>query len=206
MDNKISIPWLLVASPQLEDPNFTNSVVLMVEENPEGAMGFIVNRPSEMPLKDLISEGLKVPPALPAWVGGPVESTTGFILHNQPHIRHETDTDIEVSEGIILSSSANTLEHMTENASRRIDMLAKLDTAKESLDVETLYPYRFLVGYGGWNKEQLDEEIRRGSWLQIPMDNELLFNTPWSKMWERAIASIGFTPNKLVHADQPYLN
>ncbi len=204
MDKDITIPWLLVASPQLEDPNFKNTVVLMVEENHEGAMGFVVNRPSETPLKELITVDVKIPPAVPAWVGGPVESTTGFILHNQNDITDEKDIDL--GEGVILSSSAETLTFMTLDAEKRLDKLSKLDLSKDEFDVDTLYPFRFLAGYAAWASEQLDGEIRRGSWLQIPLNLDILFNCPWNKMWDRAITSIGFKPEELVTPDQPYLN
>jgi putative transcriptional regulator len=203
MDHKISVPWLLVATPQLQDPNFKNAVVLVVEHNDDGAMGFIVNRPSQAPLTDLVSaDDFDIPSTLPAWVGGPVDTTTGFILHNQP----EDDPDLDLATGITLSSSSETLKDMVNDADRRIAKMANLDLSKDTLDEEFLYPYRFLVGYAGWSADQLEEEIRTGAWIQAPVDRDILFNAPWNKMWDRVMASVGINPRILAPAPQPYLN
>jgi len=204
MDLEVTIPWLLVATPQLKDPNFHKTILVMAEHDRSGSMGLIVNRPSEIPLSDLISTTLDIPKAVPAWVGGPLETTTGFILHNQLSIQEGASA--KNKEEIILSTSPEALTQLVDDAGRRLDKIAKIKITDNIYDEPQLYSFRFLAGHAAWIPGQLENEIGSGSWLQIPMNLDLLFNTPWHKMWDEAINSMGFAPQDLVPTNQSFLN
>jgi putative transcriptional regulator len=187
-------PSLLIALPHLTDSHFRRSVVLVVEHTDEGAMGFIINRPSKMSIRDLINQSdIDIPDHIPAWFGGPVGTHNGLVLHNQVEEGTPTLT-ASYKDGIFnVSSSTYALRELA-----RISCL--------SHTAQGLYPFRFIVGYAGWGPDQLNQEIKMGAWLQVPIDKEILFNTPWQNMWESALLKIGIDPIGFVTAPHSYLN
>lgn len=180
-------PTLLVAMPAMADPNFQQSVILLVEHNEEGSLGFVINKQCHLPLMELIDPpaGLEIPPALEAWVGGPVEPESGLIL----------TLDERAPHGYALTAEAEALENMIQRS-----------TSAESLLPDYLYPYRFLVGYAGWGPEQLDHELRNGAWIHTPLDLNIIFDTPSQKMWSKCMASLGCSPEAMVVHQQSYLH
>lgn len=188
MQLDLEMPWLLVATPQLQDPNFQKTVLLMAEHDKDGAMGFIINKPAPVSLKDIIVlDHIDVPDNFPVWFGGPVDNTTGVILHNQD----EDLPDFHLKPGISITSAEEVLVQMIDH---------------EPEYMATKYPFRFLVGYAGWKGGQLEEELRHGAWIQIPCTDKLLFDTPWNHIWHEALASVGVNPKSFVSTSQPYLN
>lgn len=195
----VTAPTLLVALPQLQDENFERAVLLMVEHNREGAMGFIINRPSEMPVRELIlAQEVDIPPHVPAWIGGPVGRDNGLVLHNQ----EESDAPLGHPGHFAVSSSNLALQGLAEHA----QTYEQATTAAKTFEADALYPYRFLVGYAGWDAGQLEEELRSGAWLQLPFDEDIVFNTPWHKMWDQVLAKAGLNPMLLAPTVQPFLN
>jgi putative transcriptional regulator len=175
MITHVSAPCLLVAMPSMLDSNFSRTVMLLAEHNSEGAVGFVLNRPSTVPLKSMISViDREVPPAIPAWYGGPVDTGTAIILHT----RKPSDGDTEIGHGIYLSTSGRVLDSLIDESEQTLK-----ERASGQLAHDILNPYRFLVGYAGWGAGQLDDEIRAGAWLLHPIDQDLIFNTPWNEMW-----------------------
>ncbi|HEX9638057.1 MAG TPA: YqgE/AlgH family protein [Acidobacteriota bacterium] len=169
-------PCLLISMPQLLDPNFARSVVLLCEHSPEGAFGLVLNRPTGQKASAVIQ--LTPPPAgdsgLKLWVGGPVEPQRGWILlDRQP----ETDGVVQVSDQVFLSSSNTLLRHLLEGPppSR----------------------CRLLVGYAGWGPGQLDHELTQSSWLIAEPNPELVFDTDGDTMWEQALRRLGVDPLSL---------
>jgi putative transcriptional regulator len=177
-------PRILVSMPKLQDPNFNRAVLLLLEHTSAGALAFVLNRPTPVGLRQMISLDIEIPESIPAWYGGPVDTATAIVLHNQT--RQYGDT--EVATGIYLSSSEQTLS----------DMVMREDFQK-------LHPYRFLVGYAGWGAGQLDGEISNGAWLSLPLDQSLLFETPWDQMWSKAFATTSFV-NQITRSPSQYLN
>ena len=170
-------PCLLLSMPQLTDPNFARSVVLLCEHAPEGAFGLIVNRPSDISAADAVHMQPPAEPSngLPLLLGGPVEPQRGWILTSQP------PSDIEYRElgsGLYLSASPVLL--------RRV-----LTTHPE--------PSRTLVlaGYSGWGPGQLDEELSRSAWLIAPVELDLIFETPPADAWAASIRRLGAEPSLL---------
>jgi putative transcriptional regulator len=203
MSSKLSLPWLLVATPQLMDPNFKKSVVLIVEHTAAGSMGFIINRPIHASLADLVSNPkIPIPDNIPGWYGGPVETGTGIILHNGETVKAEGDT----TPTIALSSSEETLVDLVDYSAKRSRELAQHRAGSGTPPIGPLYPYRFLVGYSGWGAGQLMEEIRSGAWLQLGATQEMLFDTNWQTLWETAMGKVGVNPKAIAIAEHQYLN
>jgi putative transcriptional regulator len=173
-------PTLLLAMPQLRDPNFTRTVVLLCQHGAEGALGFVVNRPTEVRAASAISidPPLRGDSGLVFWSGGPVEPQRGFLLLGE-------DPEVEdgrcVAEGLHLTSSVEVLRTLLESDAAEV--------ARRRC--------RLLVGYAGWGPGQLDSELAASAWLTASPDPDLIFDTPPGEMWERAIRSLGVDPMAL---------
>lgn len=170
---------ILIAMPEMADPRFEKSVILMLEHGPEGAMGVMINKPLEaVEFSDLL-EQLEITTAepehtmQPVFFGGPMEIGRGFLLHS---------TDLILSHTLDMSPIAVTTS---------IDMLALMATGKgpkQSL---------FCLGYTGWTAGQLDEEILENAWLHAPLTADLVFNVATEKRWEAAMEMVGIDPDHL---------
>jgi putative transcriptional regulator len=173
-------PGLLIAVPQLEDPNFARSVVLLIEHSPAGAMGIVFNRPSDIPLLDIGKEqGFPVhPEAGRAYIGGPVSPERGFLLHRRP----DMPDSVKVHDGVWLSVSTDSLKPLLEG-----------DPGI----------YRLCLGYSGWGPGQLEKEMIVGGWLTGKASAERIFETPTDKVWDAAIRDLGFDPAFLMQAGGP---
>ncbi|MFZ4735366.1 MAG: YqgE/AlgH family protein [Bradymonadia bacterium] len=170
-------PGVLVAMPQLADPNFTRSVVVMIEHDPRGALGVVVNQTVDHGCAEVCAElGLEWPGAPTANLlrGGPVEPQGLWMLHDDGWGFAET---MRVTPGVAVSRSREALERMC--AARE---------AKLSL----------LVGYAGWGGGQLEQEILQGSWLVTSCSAELVFEWPREEVWQRALHAMGVDPAHLV--------
>jgi putative transcriptional regulator len=183
-------PGLLLSMPQLVDPNFHRAVVLMVEHNDEGSFGLILNKPSEMSVKELL-EALEL-----EWTGserdvvgsgGPVMPTTGWVLHAPCEV---------VGRG-----SATLAEGLERSGTVSITPDVDLSTSPAKLKLIAGDPparIRFLLGYAGWGPGQLAAEMASGSWLHADVDADLVFDTPPDAMWETALRSLGVDPSSVV--------
>jgi putative transcriptional regulator len=180
MPSEITVaPGLLIAMPQLADPNFHRSVVLMIEHQTEGSFGLIVNRPSENRVIELL-ESLEIlwrgSPRDVAWWGGPVQPETGWILH-EPVAEIGDDITREIAPGLHLSSAPEALRILAGKPPKRI---------------------RFILGYAGWGPEQLESELADGSWVNSDVSAELVFDTPPEELWTASVRRLGITPESLV--------
>ncbi|MCG6947725.1 MAG: YqgE/AlgH family protein [Acidobacteria bacterium] len=172
---------LLIAMPNLADPNFWQSVVLLgVHSNDEGAFGLVVNRSLDIDLQEILEElGEEVAPGeLPGVLGGgPVQPNHGFVLFERG-LHEAGDDEITVSDSIVLSGNTETLARLT----RRTDGTR----------------YFLLLGYAGWHPGQLEREIEENSWVVAPLDTSILFDVPVEERWAAALKSIGIDPGTLV--------
>ena len=176
MANESLAPVLLVSMPQMVDPNFSKTVVLLAEYTANGAFGLVLNRRMEEPAQAIVTadEPLHIHPDMHLFTGGPVEPTRAWILAG----REDFDPDgLEVADGVFLSVSP-TLVRRT------------LESAPEA-------SVRMVVGYAGWGAGQLDVELAQGSWLLAPVQPDLIFETAFEKMWETAIRRLGAEPSML---------
>jgi len=179
-------PGLLLAMPQLADPNFARSVVLMIEHGDDGSFGLVVNQPSPIRASELLQsldmlwqgDDDEV-----VWAGGPVAPTTGWVLHEPVDGLEATaglgsSGTIEVVDGLALSTSPDKLRELAAAPPRHI---------------------RLLLGYSGWSPGQLAAEMARGSWLLADVDPALIFETPHEAIWSRAMHSLGIdNPESLI--------
>lgn len=174
-------PVLLLAMPQVVDPFFRKSVVLLVAHEPDGSLGFVVNRETELKVVEILHD-LDLPwggdPGLQAGFGGPVQPQIGTVLFapEADEALPELPAGNEVAPGIRLT------QHLTELAA-----LASRPPAR----------CRLLLGYAGWGEGQLVEEIRRNDWLTAPVDRELVFGSGTDAVWEAALRSVGVAPESL---------
>ncbi len=173
---------LLVAMPSLLDPQFGGTVVFVAEHTPRGAMGLVINRPSDMTLGTLFSRldlSLDGHPLedYPVMVGGPVQTDRGFVLHEPLGSWSST---LAVVGSVGLTSSRDVLEAVANNRG----------------------PSRMLVslGYSGWAPGQLDAELAANAWLTVPLHDEdfsLLFDLPAEDRMGAAFQMLGFDPLNL---------
>jgi putative transcriptional regulator len=160
---------LLVAAPDLEDPNFRETVVYLVQHDQTGAMGLVLNRVLGTGPLDKMLEGLGLEPEgddqvdIQVHYGGPVESGQGFILHTPDY--HAADT-------VVLSHLAALT--LTPDILRDI---AAGKGPKRSL---------FALGYAGWGPHQLEDELTAGAWVVVAPDEALLFDEQADTKWQRA--------------------
>jgi len=175
------------------DGNFSQTVLLLAEHNPEGAVAFVLNRPSTISLKSMISTlDRDVPEAIPAWYGGPVDTTTAIILHD----RKANPGDTEIAPGIHLSSTGRILDSLIDHGARTLYQ----NSQHVKVESESVHPYRFLVGYAGWGSGQLDDEIRAGTWLMCPLDRKLGFDTSWADLWSECMQRVGVQKGNVMSA------
>ncbi len=172
-------PGFLLAMPQMTDPNFARSVVLLCRHDGDGAMGLVVNRPTST----LVSSVVAFEPPLRAdraqmrvWTGGPVEPHRGWLLLG---FDPGGDHAVSIGPGLYLSGSADLLRRLLEE------------------EPERAADARFLLGYAGWAGGQLEGELAASAWLTADADKDLIFHTDASLMWETAIRRLGIDPYAL---------
>jgi putative transcriptional regulator len=173
--------------PQLVDPNFNRTVVLLCQHSDRGAFGLVVNRPlitSGPVVVEVRAEGGAAEPRnmqssdeeLQVWVGGPVEPQRSWILVGRDEEAAD-DARVRIADGLYLSTSPDLLQRL--------------------LGPEPPARTRLIVGYSGWGPGQLDAELQESAWLISDVDRELIFNTPADRLWETAIRRLGADPATL---------
>jgi putative transcriptional regulator len=172
-------PAFLLSMPQLTDPNFSRTVVLLCKHNDEGAFGLVLNRP-------LVTAGRVVvnlePPVetdreLQLWIGGPVEPQSSWILVGDDLDPDDGPGGRRIAEGLRLSASPYVLRRLLEP-----------DPPPRT---------RLIIGYSGWGPGQLEAELAESAWLLSDVDRDLIFDTPPERMWETAIRRLGADPAAL---------
>jgi len=195
MPEQLTLPSLLIALPSLMDPHFNKTVVLLIQHNPDGALGFIINRPMPVASRDAVFQTrYQIPNHVPVWMGGPIGNTQGLVIHNQggDHLATTLAGDLRVS------SSEEAIDGLVQHVEEC--------NANGLTKGKDLLPYRFVIGYSGWGPKQLDLELKAGAWYQKPLDTKLLFNRPWQEIWPRAIADLGVHPLDIAPNVQAYMN
>lgn len=162
----------LVAARHLRDPNFFRTVVLMVEHGKDGAMGLVINRPSSVTVARALDGHFDLPETGDlVYVGGPVEPSALFILHNSETF----DADERpVIPGIHVGGSASVFESVVRSA----------ESGNAGLR------FRVLSGCAGWGPGQLEGEVSRGDWLLFPADGEMTFAPNPYEVWESIVDRI----------------
>ncbi|MGM8061883.1 YqgE/AlgH family protein [Vogesella indigofera] len=166
----------LIAMPSMTDPLFAKSIVYICEHGDQGAMGMIINKPSGLVLAQLL-EQIDLPLAndeantVPVHFGGPVQPDRGFVLHMPIGNWQSTLT---ITDDMALTTSKDILQAVSEAQG----------------------PDKLLVslGYSGWEKGQLEEEIAANQWLTVAAADWVIFDTPSEARFDSAIKLLGFDP------------
>ena len=170
----------LIAMPGMTDPNFAGSLIYLFEHTERGAMGLVLNRPTEVDLAklfDKIDLKLEIAPLLeqPVYFGGPVQVERGFVLHeSNPNFSYSSS--LVIPGGLTMTTSKDVLEAVAAGGG----------------------PQKFLMtlGYAGWGAGQLEEEISLNGWINVPLSRnqmvDIIFNTPSSQRYQRAMGLLGF--------------
>ena len=190
----LTTPILLMAMPQVLDPFFHRSVVLLLHHESEGSFGFIVNRPTGIKVSEIL-KGMDVSwqgkDEEVAFFGGPVQPQIGTVLFapllagNGASAGHggtaggtgeEEDSATEVIPGVALTQHIGDLSRLAEAPPE---------------------DFRLILGYAGWGEGQLMEEILRNDWLTAPASSDLIFYPDPERIWDAALRSVGIDPANL---------
>ena len=171
----------LVAAPSLRDPNFRQTVVLLCEHGPEGALGVVVNRPTAVNL----AEALPQIPVMESqrhvlYSGGPVQTNQVMLLYRLDQV---PDNSHHVFDGVCLGGD--------------VDVVERILTAAPSQDA-----FRAYLGYSGWGPGQLESEMKTGSWITLPADPAMVFEKDPARVWPEILQSLG-EPYRH-YADMPF--
>ncbi|MBV8534814.1 MAG: YqgE/AlgH family protein [Alphaproteobacteria bacterium] len=161
---------LLVASPDMQDPRFAHTVVLVVKHDKNGAFGIVLNRPVEERaysdlLKALGDKDTNVPGRVQIFAGGPVQPELGFIVHSAEYHRAET---VDIDGKLAVTSTPDALRDMAHGHGPRKAIVA--------------------FGYAGWGPGQLDHEMALRGWFTAPADPGLVFDDDRATLWDTAMA------------------
>jgi len=175
----------LIASPKLMDPNFSRSVVLLVQHGEEGAMGLVVNRPMEMTVKEAWEQVSESTCAIqsPIHQGGPCEGPL-MVVHADG-----SAGQLEVIPGLYFTTDREAVERLVE---------------------ENQTQMKFFVGYSGWGPGQLENELEEGGWLVAAATDDLVFAPPhdlWNDIMRAALRAAGVAGlNPKVVPEDPSFN
>lgn len=159
---------LLLSDPFLKDPNFIRSVVLVCEQNTEGAFGLVLSRKIDFVLGDLVPQATGID--VPVFEGGPVQPTALHFIHRKGNL---VPDGIEIANGIFWGGD--------------------FETVVELLRTKALSPndVRFFVGYSGWSAGQLEEELEEKSWITAKADPAIIFDAPEDQIWRKSLYTLG---------------
>jgi putative transcriptional regulator len=163
----------LIAMPAMDDPNFRESVTFICEHNAQGALGIVINRPMNVVLDDVFKQlSLKAADPdtglLPVYLGGPVATERGFVIHESHGAWEST---LKVSESLGVTTSRDILEAVAEGKGPERCFVA--------------------LGYAGWIAGQLEDEMKNNAWLSTPADARIIFDTPVELRWHAAAQLLG---------------
>ena len=164
---------LLIAMPGMTDPNFNETVTYICKHDENGAIGIIVNRPSDMSLGEVCRQlkfevNLGDDDAQPIMNGGPVQPDRGFVLHLSGD---GFDSTVDPEATIKVTVSQDILQAIARGDGPTPAMVA--------------------LGYAGWGSGQLESEIAANAWLSVPTEPSIIFDTPIEQRWRAAAGLIG---------------
>ncbi len=162
----------LLAMPNLEDSLFSGSLIYICEHSESGAMGVIINKPSPVPMSVVFAAiGKDTPPRLKnqyVMMGGPMQTERGFVLHTPIG---NWDSSLSITDTIALTTSRDIIEELHQN--------------------DEIQGVVLTIGYSSWSAGQLEKEIAQNSWLIVPADAHILFDTPPEDRYAAAFAKLG---------------
>jgi len=168
----------LIAMPGLQDETFAKSVIYMCEHSERGALGLVINKPSDINLKKLF-EKVELPlhredlTQLPVFQGGPVQTERGFVLHESVMPGNESvyASTMTIPGGLEMTTSKDVLEALSTGYGPRKVFIS--------------------LGYSSWGQGQLESEISDNSWLTVGADPAVIFDTPVEQRYDKALLLLG---------------
>jgi putative transcriptional regulator len=176
----LEAPVLLVAMPQVLDPFFHKSVVLLIHQSEEGSFGLILNRATGIHVSEILN-GMEISwtgdKEARALFGGPVQPQLGTVLYS-PLADQElaTEASSEILSGVLITQHVGDLGRLAGSPPAA---------------------FRLFLGYAGWGAGQLLEEILRNDWLTAPVSTDLVFAHDLDRVWSDALLSVGVDPLSL---------
>jgi putative transcriptional regulator len=168
---------LLVAMPGRVSGNLSNTVIYLCEHTEHGALGLVINRPTDLTLGDLLKRieldlALEIGPVAdaPVFFGGPVQTDRGFVLHAPAG---GYSSSIQLGD-VALTTSRDVLQDVANGRGPAMLLVT--------------------LGYAGWGAGQLESEMSQNAWLNVAANTEILFNTPSESRYEAALAQLGIDP------------
>lgn len=167
----------LLAMPGVVDGGFEGSVTLIAEHNSDGAMGLVINKPTDLSVADMLGQleiEAHVGDRLPIYWGGPVQPERGFVLHVD---EGDWESTLRLDGGLAITTSRDILEAIGNGFGPSA--------------------YLITLGYAGWDQEQLDSEMLANSWLTTPADRQIIFESPAARRWADAAGLLGLKAHQL---------
>jgi putative transcriptional regulator len=172
----------LIAMPGMEDEAFAKSVVYLCEHSARGALGLVINKPSDINLRNLFDK-VELPlgrddlAATPVFQGGPVQTERGFVLHEAVFTSEDAPSEpvyastMTIPGGLEMTTSKDVLEALSTGAGPRKVLVS--------------------LGYSAWGEGQLESEIAENSWLTVAADLGVIFDTPIEQRYDKALSLLG---------------
>jgi putative transcriptional regulator len=175
---------LLLSEPFLFDPNFKRTVVILCEHNEKGSFGFVLNKPVDIILTDVLDIDTVLD--IPLYLGGPVQNDTLHFIHKDKSL---ADLSIEVGDGIYWGGGFEEVRSRIEN---------------NTLEKEN---FIFFIGYSGWGTGQLEEELDSKSWIVANASARIVFEQDNETMWKNILREMGSSYSYLSNApENPQMN
>jgi putative transcriptional regulator len=161
----IKVGSLLIASPEISSGLYTKGVILVCEHSEAGSVGILINKtlPTQSPEEKSAISRLEDHQII-TLLGGPIHPDEAFMLHNNPNLAKDS---IELAQGVYLGS------------------LIPMDPEDKT------HSTRLIFGYSGWGPGQLEKEVTKGLWIQVPLKGEFVFSLPLDTQWFQIIKSLG---------------
>ncbi len=196
----------LIAMPSLVDATFAKSVIYLCEHTERGALGLVINKPSDLKLPTLFAK-VDLPLRredlieLPVYEGGPVHTERGFVLHEQQTAHSVTFADMKAVPLTPHDGSAPVveLEHDPKASFYASSMMIpgglEMTTSKDVLEALSsgAGPRKVLIslGYSSWGEGQLESELAENTWLTVEADASVIFDTPVEQRYAKALSLLG---------------
>ena len=176
----------LIAMPGLQDESFAKSVIYLCEHSARGALGIVINKPSDINLRHLFDKvdlplGRDDLVAAPVFQGGPVHTDRGFVLHEAVYMHEDAESaetvyasTMTIPGGLEMTTSKDVLEALSTGAGPRKVLVS--------------------LGYSAWGEGQLETELAENSWLTVGADVGVIFDTPIEQRYEKALLLLGVEP------------
>jgi putative transcriptional regulator len=168
MDTSPEKGRILISEPFLNDPNFKRTIILLSEHTEEGSVGFVLNKPTEYKLNDVVEDFPEFDAAV--FYGGPVQLNTLQFLYKGENI---IEGSMEILPGLFWGGS--------------------FDILKTLIEAKSVKPedFRFFLGYSGWGEGQIDDELELKSWIVADTDIENIFSDEPDKLWREILKGMG---------------